>query len=331
MTKKMNKPISPQLSDNLNVYSDGESDEIDLIELFHAIWSQKLKVIFITVIFAVCSVLYALSKPDLYKSEALLAPAESSSNGGGGASLAGQFGGLASIAGVDLGAGSSGKTEEAIAILKSREFITQFVRDNDLLIPLFALRPVRFSKEVLLDPEIYNEEKNEWVREEKPPYTKEPTDWEIYKKFSGILSVERDKVTGMLTISVEWYIPEQTQNWVTLLVEKINHHLKMRDVDEAKKSIQFIRQKIQEVSLVDMQAIFYGLIEAHGKTIMLAEVRDEYAFRTIDPAVIPLEKSEPKRALICIVGTLLGGMLGVLWVLVSCFFAKRRAENNAQR
>jgi LPS O-antigen subunit length determinant protein (WzzB/FepE family) len=31
---------------------------------------------------------------------------------------------------------------------------------------------------------------------------------------------------------------------------------------------------------------------------------------------VPEEKSQPKRALICILGTLLGGMLAVLLVLV---------------
>jgi len=302
------------------------SDEIDLMELWQAIWSQKFKVIFTTLVFAVLAVLFALNQPNMYKSEVLLAPAEAE-QGGKLAALAGQFGGLASLAGVDLSGGGGGSTEEALAILKSRSFVTQFVRENDLLVPLFALQPVPFSKGVEISSDIYNVQTKEWVREVQPPYTKEPTDWEIHKAFSEILNVSTDKVSGLITISIEWYIPEQAQEWVTLLVEKINAHMKKRDVEEAKKSIQFIQEKINEVSLVDMQAIFYGLIEQHGRTIMLAEVRDEYVFRTIDPAVVPLEKSKPKRALICVLGTLLGGMLGVLWALVSYFATKRKDES----
>jgi LPS O-antigen subunit length determinant protein (WzzB/FepE family) len=56
---------------------------------------------------------------------------------------------------------------------------------------------------------------------------------------------------------------------------------------------------------------------------MLAKVRQEYAFKTIDPAVVPEVKSEPKRALICVLGTLLGGMFAVLWVLVAHYAIKR--------
>ena len=56
---------------------------------------------------------------------------------------------------------------------------------------------------------------------------------------------------------------------------------------------------------------------------MLAQVRTEYLFKTIDPAVVPEEKDEPKRALICVLGFLLGGMLGVLWVLVRHYGLRR--------
>jgi uncharacterized protein involved in exopolysaccharide biosynthesis len=49
---------------------------------------------------------------------------------------------------------------------------------------------------------------------------------------------------------------------------------------------------------------------------MVAEASTEYAFVTVSPAMVPEEKSQPKRALICILGSLLGGMLAVLLVLV---------------
>jgi uncharacterized protein involved in exopolysaccharide biosynthesis len=58
------------------------------------------------------------------------------------------------------------------------------------------------------------------------------------------------------------------------------------------------------------------LIQSQTETVMLAEVRQEYVFKTIDPAVAPEEKSKPSRALICVLGTLLGGMLGVVIVLI---------------
>ena len=51
-------------------------DEIDLRELFAVIWQGKWLIIAITALFAVASVVYAINQPNIYKSEALLAPAE---------------------------------------------------------------------------------------------------------------------------------------------------------------------------------------------------------------------------------------------------------------
>ena len=50
-------------------------DEIDLKELFGVLWKAKILIIMITSFFALSSVLYSLSLPDYYKSEAVLSVA----------------------------------------------------------------------------------------------------------------------------------------------------------------------------------------------------------------------------------------------------------------
>ena len=71
--------------------------------------------------------------------------------------------------------------------------------------------------------------------------------------------------------------------------------------------------------------MFYQLIESETRTVMLANAQDEYIFKTVDPAVVPQEKSEPSRALIAIVATILGGMLGVFTVFVQVFIRSGNA------
>ena len=85
---------------------------------------------------------------------------------------------------------------------------------------------------------------------------------------------------------------------------------------EAEKSIEYLREQVTNTSLADLQAVFFDLIQSQTETVMLAEVRQEYVFKVIDPAVAPEEKSKPSRALICVLGTLVGGMLGVVIVLL---------------
>ena len=57
--------------------------------------------------------------------------------------------------------------------------------------------------------------------------------------------------------------------------------------------------------------------------MMLAEVSDEYVLKTVDPAQVPDKKDQPKRALIVVLGTMFGGMLSMLIVLVRYFSNKK--------
>ena len=299
------------------------NDEIDLRELFSVIWQGKWFIIAMTVVFAIGAVIFAIKQPNIYKSEALLAPA-SEEQGGGLSGLASQFGGLASLAGVNLGSkGGTDKTQMAIEVMKSRQFTSDFIKKHNILADLMAEKKWdRDSDKLIYDPELYNDQTNTWIREVKAPFKSEPSMQEAFKVFSKIIAVNKAKETGMVTISVEHISPTVAQQWVTWLIQDINKVMKERDVAEANRSSEFLNKQIALTNVADIKTILYKLVEEQAKTIMFAEVRDEYVFKTIDPALVPEEKAKPKRALICLLGTMLGGMLGVMFVLVRYFFIK---------
>ncbi|MGI2197947.1 Wzz/FepE/Etk N-terminal domain-containing protein [Shewanella baltica] len=302
-----------------------QDDEIDLRELFSVIWQGKWLVIAITAVFAIGSVVFAIMQPNIYKSEALLAPA-AEEQGGGLSALASQFGGLASLAGVNLGAkGGTDKTQLAIEVLKSRQFTSDFIQKHNILADLMAAEKWdRDTDKLIYDEDAYNEATNTWVREVKAPLKPEPSMQEAYKVFSKIIAVNKDKESGMVTISVEHLSPTVAEQWVTWLIEDINKVMKERDVAEANRSSEFLNKQIALTNVADIKAILYKLVEEQAKTIMFAEVRNEYVFKTLDPALVPEEKAKPKRALICVLGTMLGGMLGVMLVLVRHFMRKEQ-------
>jgi capsular polysaccharide biosynthesis protein len=128
--------------------------------------------------------------------------------------------------------------------------------------------------------------------------------------------VSQDKQTGYVTVSIEHQSPIVAAQWVKWLVEDVNAVVKAQHVAEAEKSIEYLKQQVANTSLADLQAMFFELIQSQTETVMLAEVRPEYVFKTIDPAVIPEIKSKPNRAVICVLGTLLGGILGIVIVLI---------------
>ncbi|WNC69549.1 Wzz/FepE/Etk N-terminal domain-containing protein [Thalassotalea nanhaiensis] len=310
---------------------NNQDDEIDLAELLRVLWHGKVLIIVVTLFFAAASVVYAINQPNTYKASALLSPAQSSSGAGGLSALAGQFGGLASMAGINLGGQEQDKTGLALEILKSRAFIEAFIKDNNLLAPLMASE----SWDVNTNKLIYNEtifqiETKQWVREVKYPKTPQPSLWEAFEEFKKHLIVSEDVQTGMIKISIEHYSPEIAKSWLTLIIAEINQYMRIMDKTEAQNSIDFLTEKLEQTQLSGMQTVFYQLIEEQTKTMMLTEVSDEYVFKTIDPPNVPDEKSGPQRALICILVTMIGGILAVLLVLIRHFSAKPIKEIDKQ-
>ena len=303
-----------------------QNEEINLSELASVIWLGKWKIMFITVLFTAFASLYAITQPNIYHSEVLLFPAETESNGGL-SSLAGQFGGLASLAGVNLGGQKSNKTELAIEVLKSRKFTSEFIEKHKILPDLMAAKTWDVRDDlVTYDDKKYNQVTNVWVREVKLPKTPTPSMQEAYTAFRKVVIADIDKDTGMIVISAEHVSPYVAKNWVSWLVEDINQTMKERDVQEAIRSSQFLMKQLEETKVADIRSVLYKLIEEQTKTIMFANVREEYAFKTIDPAFVPEEHSKPKRILIIILGFLFGGMLSILFVFIRYYMNAGKSQ-----
>lgn len=292
-----------------------QDDEIDLRELFSIIWDGKWWIIAITFVFAVASVIYSLSLPNIYKAEATLAPTEEAQGQGFGEEL----GGLASLAGINVGKQQVDKVTMAMEILQSRKFIKDFVEKHEILPELMAGKEWhQASGELVYNKEVYNPKTKEWVREVEPPKQPQPSSWEYVKKFQdSVLTVEKNTSTpGLINIAVEHLSPIIAHQWVEWLIQDINDHMRQRDINEAKRSMEYLKEELGTTNLSSMQQVFYKLIEQQTQTIMLANVRPEYIFQVLDPAVVPEQKSAPSRALICIVGTFLGGFVSLLVVFI---------------
>ncbi|EGQ9142509.1 LPS O-antigen length regulator, partial [Vibrio parahaemolyticus] len=296
-------------------------DEVDLRELFKALWKGKWIIIATTFLFTAASVLYALSLPNTYKADALLAPAESS-NGGGLSKMAGQLGGLAALAGVNLAGGESSQVDLAVQVMKSRQFVDSFINKHDLLVPLMAAKGWNLANnKLVLDESIYDPNTGNWLREAKGLRGAKPSAQEAFEVFKrDSLNISQDKESGLYTLSIKHYSPYVAQQWVNWLIEDINKVMRERTIAETSQNLAYLNKQLQKTAVADMQSTFYKLIEEQTKSLMLAEVQDEFIFKVIDPAVVPELKDGPKRALICVLGILLGGMLGVAFVLINFAF-----------
>jgi uncharacterized protein involved in exopolysaccharide biosynthesis len=264
--------------------------QISLLDYWRVLKTYKWMIIGIVVFFTVAASAYAYLSVPVYRAEVLLAPAEDDKGGLSG--LEQQYGGLAALAGVNVNAGSSSK-EEAIAVIKSRVFLLKFIEDEKLISKLFY--------------------KN-WDAKQKNWINKKPSKWDAYKLFSErILKINEGKNSSLILLAVEWYDRVQAAEWANKLVHRINMHMRQRAIDEAEKSITYLNQELAKTKIVELQGAIFRLIENQIQNVMLANVRDEFSFKSIDPAVVPEEDDyvKPKRLLIILFGVFIGIILGI--------------------
>jgi LPS O-antigen subunit length determinant protein (WzzB/FepE family) len=299
-------------------------DEIDLRELFSVLWAGKKVIVAITGLFAAAAVVYALSIANEYKASIVIAPAQQ--EGGGLSGALGQLGGLASLAGVSLGGGGGSEAAVAQEIMQSWGFVEQFIVNNELEVEVFAAEGWNKTSNVLtIDSDLYDKDSNKWLIDEDGQL-RAPTSWELYEAFSKRLSVSEDKKSGLTSVSIEYFSPIVAKNWVDLYVAAINEHMRQRKLSQVNSNIEYLQAQIEKTSIAEMREVFYQIIEEQVKNKMLAEASPEYAFVTVSPSMVPEEKSKPKRALMCILGTLLGGMLSVLYVLLRHYASNKKDD-----
>lgn len=284
----------------------------DIRTLVGAIWGGRRLIFFATIFASSISLAYALYAKDIYRSEVLVYPAESS---GSSLNLPGGLAGLAGLAGVNIGE-EGGTVDLALEMIRSREFLRNFINENGVLIPLFAaVGWDKVKNELIYDEEVYDVKTKKWVREVKAPFNAKPSAQEAYNKFVELISVEDSDKNRFIRVGVEFYSPYIAKAWASALVEAVNSEIRSRDIRSSKESIAYLESQLAKTSVSEMRTIFYSLIEEQTKKGMLAEVRKDYVFSVLDNAIVPERPVRPYRVLICLLGGFVGLLVGVFFVL----------------
>jgi len=301
------------------------SDIVSFNKLFRIIFRMKWFIVFTTFTFAAGSVYIAKNMPNVYTAKGIFVPADAKSAGGL-SQLAGQFGGLASMAGINIGGGKGDDNAVALELLKSRSFLQAFIKKHGLLPQLLAAKNWDETTNTLIfDETLYSVEHKKWVRGAPPGKKVTPTPWEGYDKLLSLIKADYVSKKGFIKISVTYLSPEIAAEWLTLLVEDLNLYWRLQDKKQAQDSINYLQKQVEQTNNSEMQSIFYSIIAEQTQTMLLTEVRKEYLFKTLAPIVTPEQKSAPSRALLCAVGTFFGGLLSLI---ISFIYASARPEKN---
>ena len=299
------------------------NNSIDLIKLVNLFWRKKIQIISITSLFAVFSVFYALSLPDYYKSESILVNAENTNQLSGLQGLSG----LASIAGINIQNSRQDKSIVIFETLKSRAFVRHLIKFDNILPSLVAAKEYdSSSQKIIFDSEVYDASNKVWLAKKSNNNKKDskPSFIEAHAAYLEHVTINQDKFTNLITISVEHISPLFAKEFLDLIIRELNELLRFKDLQDSTNAIDFLTSEIPKSSLVTMKDAINQLVHSRLEMQMMARISSDYALKIIDPAYIPEEKSRPNRASICIMITLAGGLFSVLFVLLRYFISSKR-------
>ena len=229
----------------------------------------------------------------------------------GAANALGQLSGLASLAGIGPDSHDTA-VEEALAIIRSRQFLGAFIHDRGLGEMLqssaFGLRSLMF-----------------W----RPP--RPPTVAKAVRRFnSQVLSVTRDRKTSLITVNIDWTDPQEAALWANELIERLNTEMRTRAITTATANLVYLEKERDSTITLGTKESINKLIESQLKERMIATVSREYAFRAVDRAVPPEvdDPVRPNRALLILAGPFVGFSAGSGFILlrgrIRRFFARIR-------
>jgi uncharacterized protein involved in exopolysaccharide biosynthesis len=270
----------------------GDSDDFDLLELFQSVWRGRWVIFFVMLLFVGTGITYALMAKEWFRAEVVLTQAERSATSG-----MGQLGGLASLAGINLGGNT---TPESMMILRSRDLVREFIEARNLL-------PVLFLDQ-------WDQKRQSWKDPASPhnPDIRDGVDFFV----SRVRGITEDKRTGEIHLAIYWTDASVAAVWANELVRTANARLRTQALDEAQKNIAFLQAEIAETNMPVLQQAISKALESELQKLMLAKKGEEYAFRVVDRAVAPKTRDSPKRKLIALLSAAFGLICGIAIVLV---------------
>lgn len=271
-----------------------EVDYIDFRRLYSHVLSNRWLVLICVVLTTVIFSCVALFTRPVYRVTAVMVSA-AQDRGENAVGLGSSS--LASLAsGLGLGVVHQTASEEALAVLNSREFEERFITDEKLLPQLF--------------PNKWNPITRDWRNKDDPP-----TLAQGYKYFTKkILSISQARNSQLITLDVEWVNPQEAAEWATELVRRLNDEMRSRAISKADASLRFLEQQLQQTTTVEIRDALGTLIEAQLKQRMIAQVTQDYSMRFVAPPIgADGEKPVwPKKILLFALGPPAGFLVGVL-------------------
>jgi uncharacterized protein involved in exopolysaccharide biosynthesis len=276
-----------------------QSQELPVSQMLAVLRQRWLLIALVSLVAVAGTLTYSLLAAKWYRAPLVMGVVPPDNGTGNLGSAAGGLGGIAALAGFDL-AGNDNTKKEYVARIMSRAFIYRFMTDEGII-------PILFAKQ-------WDSASQRWKSADDQPSLEK-----AFKEFNGrVLTISDDKRSGLIKVSVDWKDPELAMKWANKLVAQFNADARETARTEAHASLEYLQRELAHTDVVDLRLAINNLIERETRKAMIASVREQYAFKIIDPAFLPGKEGIvwPRPALFSALALMAGAVIGGILALV---------------
>lgn len=252
-------------------------DEINLLDYVKVILRNKMLICSIISIVVIVTIIVSFVMTPVYEAKAVIAPAVKTGEPSGAGLLAAQFG---------ISAPTSSSMSEIVNLLKSNVLKEEVIRKHNLLPVFFTERSLRGKSE-------------------------SQKTWKGIRYLQNTLKISPNQKDNSIQVSIQFKDPKIAADIVNYTLLELTDHMSNEARRVADTNKQYLESQIDKTADPFIRTKIYSLIAQQIETAMMAEVKENFAFKILDPPRTPDKKIKPKRTQMAIIAFLVSLFLGV--------------------
>lgn len=261
-----------------------ETDRIQRNPLDYAklILGNVRLIAFIVGVIVIGTIIVSLLMTPVYEARTVIIPAGVTSKDSGMSSLlATQFG---------LAPPTAPISAEIVNILRSNILRERIIVNNNLLPVFFDSKKAAKSQ------------------------TKDRLVWMGIRALTGMMKVNFTPKDNVIEILVQFKDPKIAADILQYTLTELTNYMSSETKRVAETNKKYLESQLDKVSDPFIKAKIYSLIAQQVETSMMAEVKENFAFKVLDPPKIPDRKIKPKRMQMVLLSLVASLLLGIIVV-----------------
>jgi len=264
-----------------------QDDEIRLLDYLIVLLKHKRLIIGIVAITVVTTGIISFLMPKIYEANAVIAPVTQRSAPSGMGALATQFG---------ISVPLPDNVAETVNLLKSKILMEKIIKNNNLL-------PILLEK----NPEGKTENERIWMG---------------IRALNGITKVNHKQRDNVIELSVQFRDPKIATDIVSYYLTELTEHMSGEAKRVALTNKKYLESELNATSDPFIKTRVYNLIAQQIETAMLAEAKENFAFKVLDPPKVPDTRIKPKRRLMVMISFVTSLFAGIFIAFLKEYIEK---------